>query len=148
MYFRRWLIAAAFSASLTGGCQKTTPPPTAPTGQVSPPGWEIRYNAVTALARRGSDRVRDHLEVLGEMLDEHRQLQNFRTTLKDGHDVADEQAAHATVVSALKAVTELHEKKPSLDLSTLAPVIEKLTHSDNLIVRNEAERTRLALGKS
>jgi len=145
---KRCLIAGAVCFAVLTGCQKAAAPVASPTGRASRAGWEIRYNAVTALARRGSDRVKDHMEVLAEMLDEDQQLLNFRTQLKDGRDVPDEQAARSTVVSALKAVVELHEKNPGLNLSSLDPAIDKLTQSDNPVVRNEAERTRIALGKS
>src|SRR5262249_23099931 len=37
----------------------------------SPPGWEVRYNAAIALARRGSTHV--PFDLLAEMLDEDRQ---------------------------------------------------------------------------
>ena len=43
------------------------------------------------------------------------------------------------------AIAELHRKKPDLDLSSLLPAIEKLTKSDNAVLRTEAERTRLVL---
>lgn len=145
---KRGLIAAVLCSAMMTGCQKPPLPAPSPTGSASRPGWEIRYNAVTALARRGSDRIKDHLDILSEMLDEDQQLANFRTKLKDGREVPDEQAARSTVTSALKAVAELHEKKPNLDLSSLTPRIEKLTQSSSLIVRSEAERTRQILGKS
>ena len=148
MHVRCWLVAAILFSAVLGGCQKVAAPVVSATGRRSRPGWEIRYNAATALARRGSDRVKDHMEILSEMLDEDQQLLNFRTKLKEGQDVPDEQAARTTVISALKAVVELHEKKPNLDLSTLNPAIDKLTHSPNMVVRNEAERTRIVLGKS
>src|ERR1700736_1810414 len=48
-------------------------------GLPSAPGWEIRYNATVALARRGSPQL--PLGVLCEMLDEDRQMRNFRATL-------------------------------------------------------------------
>jgi hypothetical protein len=108
-------------------------------------GLEIRYNAAAALARRGSDRVR--LDVLGEMLDEPAQLQNFRTKLKDGREVADETAARNTVVTALKAVAELHRRRPDRDLSALYPAVDALAAHGNAVVRAEAERTRVALGR-
>ncbi len=141
-------VAVVLCGALLAGCQKAPAPAPLPTASVCRPGWEIRYNAVTALARRGSDRVKEHLDVLGEMLNEDQQLANFRTKLKDGRVVPDEQSARGTVLSALKAVVELHGKRPEMDLSALAPAIDKLAGSSNLVVRTEAERARGALGKS
>lgn len=109
----------------------------------SPPGWEIRYNATLALARRGSDKVR--LDVLSEILDEDKQMRNFRVKLKDGTEVPDESAARTIILSALKAVAELHAKRPSLDLSPLSPAIDKLAESPVVMLRAEADRTRIAL---
>src|SRR5688572_29917259 len=45
-------------------------------GEIMPsaPGWEVRYNAVQAQARRGSPHVR--WDVMREMLDEGQQLRN------------------------------------------------------------------------
>src|SRR5437868_11926739 len=53
-------------------------------------GWQIRYNAAAALARRGSSQV--PWSVLLEMLDENRQLHNFRDQRQDGQVIADEGA--------------------------------------------------------
>src|SRR5579863_1101583 len=57
----------------------------------SGPGWRIRYNAATTLARRGSPNV--PWPVLVEMLDEDRQMHNFRELRADGSAVPDEAAA-------------------------------------------------------
>ena len=100
MHPRRWFVAAILFGAVLAGCQKAPAPVAPPSGRASRAGWEIRYNAAAALARRGSDRIKDHIEVLSEMLDENQQLLNFRTKLKEGQDVPDEQAARATVISA------------------------------------------------
>jgi hypothetical protein len=109
------------------------------------PGLKIRYNATVALARRGSDKVR--LGVLEEMLDENQQQQNFRLRRKDGQEVADDATVHATLVSALQAIAELHRKQPERDLSSLSSALDELARSPNMALRNEAERTLRALGR-
>src|SRR4051794_16315506 len=50
-------------------------------------GWEVRYNAALALARRGA--AQTPWEVIAEMLDEKQQLRNFRASPKKGVDVPD-----------------------------------------------------------
>jgi hypothetical protein len=110
-------------------------------------GMEIRYKAVEGLARKGSDLIPKRLGILEEMLDEDRQRQNFRMQLKNGRDTADEALVFSTVRGALKGLSELHKKKPELDLSTFSPAIEKLLHSTNPELRAEAERTQIALNR-
>ena len=65
------------------------------TGPPSKAGWEVRYNATVALARRGSDKIKDEQvwENLLEMLDEEQQLRNFHRELKDKSEVPDEAGA-------------------------------------------------------
>jgi hypothetical protein len=75
----------------------------------SKPGWQIRYNATVALARRGSDKV--PWNVLREMLDEKQQLKNFPIPLPDGRELPDEAAARAVMITGLKAVAEWHQKQ-------------------------------------
>jgi hypothetical protein len=109
------------------------------------PGLKIRYNATVALARRGSDNVR--LGLLQEMLDESVQKENFRLRPKTGPEVPDEATATLTLVTALQAVAELHRKRPEPDLSTLYSALDQLGQAANAAVRNEAERTLIALGR-
>jgi hypothetical protein len=142
----RCLFAACLVVALQG-CQKTpelAPPSTAPSAGVQ---LEIRYNAIRALAYRGSDAMKDpdRLEMLGEMLDEQKQQQNFRVKLKNGQEIPDLAEARATVESALKAIAELHRRRPEIDLSSLYPAVEKLTNSQNEVVRQEAKKTKIAL---
>jgi len=130
------------------GCNRTGESAPAPRiGGPSADAREIRYNAALALANRGSSRVKDDAawEAMGEMLDEERQLQNFQTPLGDGRSVPDETAARMTVISALRALQELHKKQPSVDLKDLKPAIEKLTQSSNATVRVEAKKALDAL---
>src|SRR5262249_1868906 len=112
----------------------------------SEPGWETRYTATVALARRGSDLVKDRLSVFVEMLDEEQQLQNFRTKLKDGREAPNEVEAFQTLTNGLKALVELHRKRPDMDLSSLYPAVTKLTQSPNAALRNEATHAKLGLG--
>lgn len=111
-----------------------------------PPGLGIRYTAMVALARRGSDKVR--LPVLAEMLDEAEQTKAFRRRQKDGSEVADEGAAYESIVNTLRAAAELHRRRPGLDLSELRPAVDALAGSGNKAVRAEAERTRIILDKN
>ena len=117
----------------------------------SPRGWEVRYQAATILARRGSSHV--PFDILAEMLDENRQMRNRRAKLQDGREVPDEAAARGTVLIALKALTEWHKHKDAVDavgqndagLQRVYAAIDQLTHSANLVVKTEAEKTRLNL---
>ncbi|HEX4589970.1 MAG TPA: hypothetical protein VH120_08585, partial [Gemmataceae bacterium] len=130
------------------GCQRPgAPPASAVSGPASPAGWEIRYNAALALARRGSPHVKEPevWDSLTEMLDEDQQLRNFHSKTDDGREVTDETGARTTVIGALQAVQELHRKQPQMDLSGLKEPIEKLTHGPNSTVAVQARQARLAL---
>lgn len=134
---------------LLAGCQKTpelAPPDARATGGVQ---LEIQYNALRALAYRGSDAMKDpdRLDKLGEMLDEQKQQGNFRLKLKNGQEVSDQAEARTTVESALKAIVQLHKKRPDIDLSRLHPAIDKLTQSGNEVLKQEALRTKAALAQ-
>lgn len=138
----------AIALMMFAGCQKAAPPP-AVTAAASPSGrgWEVRYNAALASARRGGDAAADPvvLDTLAEMLDESQQLRNFRATLKDGREVPDEQSAREAVIGTLRAVADLHRKRPTLDLGVVKPAVAKLTESGNVVVRTEAKAAQLAL---
>ena len=116
-------------------------------------GWEIRYQAVEALARRGSERL--PFDVLAEMLDEDLQMRNRPVRLKDGRVVPDESAARRTVLIGLKAVLEWHKHSDAVravgadnpGLQRVYAAVERLTHSPNRVVQTEAENTRLTLRK-
>ena len=172
------IVAAAFLVVLVG-CgyllwnylpTAATPPLVGP-GPASGPGFEVRYNAVIALAQRGSPRAvqpspqavaasvglaaplpaivvlhgDDRLAILREMLDEDWQLRNFRVKLQNGHEVADEVAARTTVISALKAIVELQRRQPDLKLASLRPAIDRLAGSSNPVIQQEAARTQALL---
>lgn len=146
---RRLLVFPVLLA-LAVGCQRPGAPlPSVPAGPRSVGGWEVRYNAVLSLARRGSPHVQDPdvWDVLKDMLDEDQQLRNFRIPLSGGREAPDEAAARLTVLGALRAVQELHRQQPAMDLSGLKGPIEKLTHSPAAPVSTEAKQTLLALGQ-
>ena len=109
------------------------------------PGLRIRYNATVALARRGSDKT--PLGVLQEMLDEALQRQYFVLKGKGGEETPDETTAQTTLVSALQAVGELHQRRPQRDLTTLLGEIEQIAQSKNAALQTEAKRTLRALGR-
>ena len=140
------LLCVFVLVGLTVGCNRGAKS-AAVTGPPSPPGWEVRYNATVALARRGSDKVKEeHVwDNLVEMLDEEQQFRNFRRSLKDKTEVTDEAKAWLTVITALQAVDELHRRRPELDLSDLNPSVEKLAHSRNMAVSTEAKKTQQLL---
>src|SRR5437899_2421991 len=110
-------------------------------------GVEIRYKAAEGLARRGSDLVVKRFGILEEMLDEDRQKEIFRIQSKSGKETSDEALVSSTVRGALRGITELHRKKPDLDLSSFVPAIDKLMHSPNAELRAEAERTRALIAQ-
>jgi len=104
----------------------------------------IQSQAAWALTRRDSDKLQ--MDVLAELLDEQRQLQNHRTKLKDGTAVPDEALAYATIGNTLKAIVDLHQKDPKRDLKQVYPALKKLTDCPNLIIRTEAKRALVSLG--
>ena len=113
----------------------------------SAPGWEIRYNAAAALARRGS--AKTPWPVIREMLDENRQLRNFRVTLKNGQEAPNEEEAQRTVRNALAAVAEWHKKQDraappavSADLQLVYDQVDRLAQDNNTVLRVQADRTR------
>jgi hypothetical protein len=119
----------------------------------SAPGWGVRYNAVVALARRGSPDL--PFDVLSEMLDEDRQMRNRRTRLQDGREVPNEAAARGIVLVALKVFAEWHKHANAVKaagpdnpgLKRVYAAVEKLTHSPNNVVRMEAANVKLSLPK-
>jgi hypothetical protein len=115
----------------------------------SPPGWQVRYNATLALARRGSKDL--PLGVLREMLDEDQQMRNFRVLLSEGKMVTDERAARQTIIDTLQAFDQWQKHKDAVaalrdnpELQRLHAAIDKLTRSGNEVVRKEAKNVQLA----
>jgi len=108
----------------------------------------VRYNAALALAWRGSPKIKEDpvaWDLLLEMLDEEKQLQNYRIKQPDGREIGNEAAARETTRGALRAVQELHKKQPSLDLAGLKPAIEKLAESGNKVIATDAKQVLQAL---
>ena len=113
----------------------------------SEPGWKVRYNAATTLARRGSASV--PWALLREMLDEKQQLRNCLERGKDGRDIYDEPVAHATMVSAMKAIAAWHEKHkadPTHDVTTelreIYSAVDKLAESSSVELKVQAEKAK------
>jgi hypothetical protein len=118
----------------------------------SGPGWEIRYNATLALARRGSPHL--PLENVREMLDESQQMRNFRAPLETGGSLPDEVAARKTMLNTLEALAGWWEKLPAADRARISQEpawgqvraeVDRLAQSPNNPVRVRAEQTRKAL---
>jgi hypothetical protein len=131
------------------------PEPEEPAGDVkaSGQGWKIRYNANVSLAAIGSNQVR--LDLLREMLDEPKQLKNFRAKLKDDKNVPDENGARSAILTTLKAIVAWHEKldvrrayqSRQEDLRKVYAAIERLAaKSPSIVVRQEAQRTLRSIG--
>lgn len=133
----------AFPASLSW-------PALAKLGETLPsaPGWEVRYNAAASLGRIGSGKT--PWPVLAEMLDEQQQMRNFRVKLDSGKVVPDEAAARLTVISALKAVKQWHEKQtatitPAAEMAAVYDAVERLVSSPIVEVKKQAEEARTAI---
>jgi hypothetical protein len=107
------------------------------------PGSTIRINANIALARRGSPRVR--LDLLKEMLDESALREDFRVKTKKG-DIPDEDMVGNTLDATLRAILELHERRPEMNLSSLQDPIDKLAGSSNMALRGAAKHALEVLG--
>ncbi|MBI3407927.1 MAG: hypothetical protein HY040_06170 [Planctomycetes bacterium] len=110
----------------------------------SPAGWEIRYNAARTLALRGSDQV--PWDVFLEMLDENRQMCNYRVELQDGKVVPDETAARQNMLIAVRAIAQWHKKhdkqEVSTDLARVYAAVDGLAGSPILEIKAQAEKTR------
>jgi len=112
---------------------------------VKKPGFRVQVQAAIALARQGW-KVR--LGLLQTMLDEDELRSIFVIqSKKNGAERPDEAVVVETVINALKAIAELHRKRPDLDLSSLRPNLDQLAHNPNPAVHTEAGRVVLALSK-
>jgi heme/copper-type cytochrome/quinol oxidase subunit 2 len=116
----------------------------------SAPGWDVRYDATKVLAMRGSPKV--PLPILREMLDEERQLKNFRTQLKDGRVVPKVGDAQNVLLIALKALHEWLKHadavaavgKDNPELQKIYAAVDKLAEHANANIKNEARKVQLA----
>lgn len=136
------------------------PPPAPPDVQdslakmePSKPGWEVRYNAVMALARRGSTKL--PIDVLAEVLDEKQQMRNFMGKTPEDEVVVDEQAARVTVLSGLKALEKWVANKDAVKAvqtenakgyEQLRAAVDKLTQSPSPVLRQRAEAVKQLMG--
>jgi hypothetical protein len=121
----------------------------------SGPGWEIRYNATLALARRGSPHL--PLDNVREMLDESQQMRNFRAPLDKGGSVPDEAAARQTILSTLDALAGWWQKLPATDrvridrepaLRAVRAELDRLAESPITTLWSKAQQTRKVLSTS
>jgi hypothetical protein len=111
----------------------------------SSPGWGVRYNAVIALCRTGSEKL--PLDVVAEMLDENQQLRNFRVPLKDGALAVDEQAAYGSILQTMAALAKWHQNAAAVqavspnnpELLRVYSAIDKLAQSNNPVLRDAAK---------
>ncbi|MCS6850269.1 MAG: hypothetical protein NZ700_03750 [Gemmataceae bacterium] len=111
------------------------------------PGAGIRYQAAAGLALRGSPLVDDTvLTLLDEMLDEEELRRTFFIKSANGSETPDEATIYLTMDYALRAIAELHRRRPTLDLARLKPAVESLTSHANPALRAAAQRTQLTLG--
>jgi hypothetical protein len=119
--------------------------------EASPKGWEVRYNAALALARRGSPAT--PWEIVAEILNENQQLRNFRVPVKDGKDAPDEASARRAILNALTAIREWRDKQkgpPPADAGSFELVrtkINELATHGVMEIKVQAEQTKLALAK-
>ena len=104
----------------------------------------IAYNAVLTLARRGSPRVKDHFELFREMLDEDKQLVLWKNEEPDRKG-APEAEAREIVVRTLQALDQLHRVRPSLDLTPLRPILDRLAKSSQVGVKTAAQELQKKL---
>jgi hypothetical protein len=109
------------------------------------PGLRTRFNAVLALAHRGSAKTR--LGVVKEMLDEQFLRDNFLVEGPRGAQKPDDAMISQTIEAALKALVQLHARQPKLDLSSFNPALDTLTKNGNIAVRTEAARVKEAMSK-
>jgi hypothetical protein len=110
-----------------------------------PSGWEIRYNAVATLARRGSSDL--PLNILAEMLDEDCQLRNFGVQQPDGQYLDPQGQALEEILVALQA-TDIwlkHYRQPlpvrnrHPQVNQIGHAVKKLTQNPNRTVANQAK---------
>jgi hypothetical protein len=107
------------------------------------PGMNVRINAAIALARRGSTRT--PVDLLADMLDPEVLGETFILKQADGSEHPYEAKVVGTMIETLKAAAELHRLRPTMDLSSLRPAVDRLAAHDNKDLREQAEKTRAEL---
>jgi hypothetical protein len=110
------------------------------------PGLNVRMNAMATLARRGSVKVR--LGVLEEMLDEEALRGALVLRSKNGSETPDEATILNTMLTALKAVGELHQRQPDLAMPRVRAAVDRLAAHPNVAIQAAAKQTQLVLGGS
>jgi HEAT repeat protein len=106
-------------------------------------GLEVSYLANRALANRGSRLVR--LPMFLDMLDEDYLRTTMKVRRKDGTEVTDQNAVVQTLIDSLKALEQLHRKRPGMDLSSLRKAIDTLADHSNAAAQAEAKKLQMAL---
>ncbi|HZZ80624.1 MAG TPA: hypothetical protein VFE62_19125 [Gemmataceae bacterium] len=113
----------------------------------SAPGFDVRYNAASTMARRGD--VETPWPLLLEMLDEKLQLRNSRERQKDGKFLYDPLTARTKTTNALKAIAAWHEKHKndahheiSSGLRDIYTRVDELSASGQGPIKEQAEKTR------
>jgi hypothetical protein len=109
------------------------------------PGLLVRYNANLALARRGSTRTK--IPMLREMLDEQELGKAIALERTDGSRHPNEAKVEMVLLNSLKALTELHRKRPEAVTPELRQAVSKLQESADKAVSTEAKQTAIDLGK-
>jgi hypothetical protein len=107
---------------------------------------EIRYQALMALAMRGSPQIEKMMRALADALDESK-LQDEFEKARGTYPASAQELTSLTLVGMLKAVGELHAKQPGMDLSSLRGEIDKLAESANPAVKREASALRITLDR-
>ena len=99
---------------------------------------DLHLEKGTALARRGSPKVR--LDLLTEMLDPERLREVFVVQDADGKEEPNEALVVITVTGTLRAVADLHRKRPEMPLERARERVEELTASANASIATEVAR--------
>jgi hypothetical protein len=82
------------------------------------------------------------------MLDENRQLRNFRTQRPDGTTIPDEYGARQTMASTLRAIGKWHKeqgkssKEVTPELRRVYAAVDRLTEHPIMEIKMQAENTR------
>ncbi len=118
--------------------------PRSPTKEVlRRPGLIVQINAMLALLRRGSDKVRPGM--LLEMLDEQGLGESIQVERKDGTREPNDGKAVKIVTETLEALAKYYREKPQADLEGVPARIEALTRDSNPAIANAARDAKKTL---
>jgi hypothetical protein len=109
------------------------------------PGLLVRYNANLALARRGSTKTK--IPMLREMLDEQELGKAITLERADGTRHPNDAKVEMVLLNSLKALVELHQRRPEAITPELKQAVTKLTESPDKAVSAEAKQTLIALDR-